>query len=146
MGPPSSPSPAGRSVAGSGGASLSASFDGPPGSGCSIQIGIGLTDEPAGSVRNTYLLVTDLEAARSQLLECGVEVGEIRDKTPIGGWDGGFAPGLDPDRGGYASFADFSDPDDNSWILQGAGIGRRDSQIAHERLEQSWVFPGSKDR
>jgi catechol 2,3-dioxygenase-like lactoylglutathione lyase family enzyme len=90
----------------------------PPGSSCSVQIGIGLTEEPAGSVRNIYLVVADLEAARSQLLERGVEVGEIRHKTPIGGWGGGFAPGLDPDRGDYASFADFSDPDGNSWILQ----------------------------
>jgi predicted enzyme related to lactoylglutathione lyase len=94
----------------------------PPGSSCSIQIGKGLTDEPAGpSVRNTYLVVTDLDAARRQLLERGVEVGEIRHKTPIGGWDGGFAPGLDPARGEYASFADFSDPDGNSWILQERG-------------------------
>ena len=82
---------------------------------------IGLTDEPAGSVRNTYLVVTDLEAARSQLLERGVEVGKIRHKTPIGDWDGGFAPGLDPARGNYASFADFSDPDGNGWILQERG-------------------------
>ena len=93
----------------------------PPGSSCSIQIGIGLTDATAGSVRDIYLVVADLEAARSQLLERGVEVGEIRHKTPIGAWDGGFAPGLDPARGDYASFADFSDPDGNSWILQERG-------------------------
>jgi len=53
--------------------------------------------------------------------ECGVEVGEIRHKTPIGVWDGGFAPGLDPTRGDYASFANFSDPDGNSWVLQERG-------------------------
>jgi catechol 2,3-dioxygenase-like lactoylglutathione lyase family enzyme len=93
----------------------------PPGSGCSIQIGVGLTDEPAGSVRNTYLVVTDLEATRSELLARGVEIGEIRHKTPIGGWHGGFAPGLDPERRDYASFADFSDPDGNGWILQERG-------------------------
>jgi hypothetical protein len=45
----------------------------PPGTGCSIQIGNGLTDAPAGSIRNVYLVVTDLEAARSVLLERGVE-------------------------------------------------------------------------
>ena len=87
----------------------------------SIQIGNGLTDAPAGSLRNVYLVVTDLEAARSRLLERGVKVGEIRHKTPIGAWDGGFAPGLDPARGDYASFADFSDPDGNSWVLQERG-------------------------
>jgi catechol 2,3-dioxygenase-like lactoylglutathione lyase family enzyme len=93
----------------------------PPGSSCSIQFGNGLTDASAGSVRNAYLVVRDLEAARSRLLERGVEVGEIRHKTPIGAWDGGFAPGLDPARGDYASFADFSDPDSNGWVLQERG-------------------------
>jgi catechol 2,3-dioxygenase-like lactoylglutathione lyase family enzyme len=93
----------------------------PPGSSCSIQIGNGLTDAPAGSVRNIYLVVTDLEAARSLLLKRGVEVGEIRHKTPIGAWDGGFAPGPDLAHGDYASFANFSDPDGNSWLLQERG-------------------------
>jgi len=93
----------------------------PPGSGCSIQIGKGLTDAAPGSLRNTFLVVTDIEAARSRLLEHGVEVGAIRHKTPIGAWDGGFAPGLDPKRGDYASFADFSDPDGNRWVLQERG-------------------------
>ena len=92
-----------------------------PGSSCSIQIGNGLTGAPAGSLRNVYLVVTDLEAARSHLLERGVEVGEIRHKTPIGAWDGGFARGLDPAHGDYASFANFSDPDGNSWVLQERG-------------------------
>ena len=55
----------------------------PPGSSCSIQIGRGLTDALAGSLRNVYLVVTDLEAARSRLLERGVEVGDVRHKTPI---------------------------------------------------------------
>src|ERR1700755_185882 len=62
----------------------------PPGSSCSIQIGKGLTDAPAGSLRNVYLVVTDLEAARNRLLERGVAVGEIRHKIPIDAWDGSF--------------------------------------------------------
>jgi catechol 2,3-dioxygenase-like lactoylglutathione lyase family enzyme len=90
----------------------------PPGSSCSIQIGRGLTDAPAGSLRNIYLVVTDLEAARNRLLEQGVKVSEIRHKTPVDAWDGSFAPGFDPARRDYASFADFSDPDGNGWVLQ----------------------------
>ena len=93
----------------------------PPGSSCSLQIGKGLTDAPAGSLSNVFLVVTDIEAARSRLIEHGVEVGEIRHKTPIGARDGGFAPGLDPERGDYASFARFSDPDGNTWVLQERG-------------------------
>jgi hypothetical protein len=46
-----------------------------------------------------------------------VKVGDIRHKTPIGAGDGSFALGIDPARGDYASFADFSDPDGNGWVL-----------------------------
>jgi catechol 2,3-dioxygenase-like lactoylglutathione lyase family enzyme len=93
----------------------------PPGSSCSIQIGKGLTDAPAGSLRNAYLVVSDLEAVRNGLLERGVKVDDIRHKTPVDAWDGGFAPGLDPAHRNYASFADFSDPDGNRWVLQERG-------------------------
>ena len=93
----------------------------PPGSACSIQIGKGLTNAATGSVCNIYLVVTDLEAARSRLLDGGVEVSEIRHKVPIDAWGGSFAPGPDPTHRDYASFADFSDPDGNRWMLQERG-------------------------
>lgn len=93
----------------------------PPGSSCSIQIGKGITDALAGSIRNLHLVVRDIESARNHLLERGVEVSGIRHKTPEQRWDGNFAPGLDPTRGDYASFASFSDPDGNTWVLQERG-------------------------
>lgn len=92
----------------------------PAGSGCSIQIGNGLTDAPPGSL-HIYLVVTDLEAARKRLLERGVDVSAIRHKFPRDSWSGGFAAGLDPARKDYASFADFSDADGNRWVLQERG-------------------------
>jgi len=85
----------------------------PPGSACSITIGIGLTDAAPGSYRGTHLVVTDIEAARAELVGRGVEVSEIRHMGP-----GGWKPGPDPEHNDYNSFADFSDPDGNTWLLQ----------------------------
>jgi len=93
----------------------------PPGSGCSIQFGVGVTDAEPGSLRTTYLVVDDLESVHAELATVGVPISAIRHKTPPGAWDGSFAPGLDPDRGDYASFADFADPDGNTWVLQERG-------------------------
>ncbi|MGH9213698.1 MAG: glyoxalase superfamily protein [Acidimicrobiales bacterium] len=85
----------------------------PPGSACSVTLGIGITDATPGSVRGTHLVVTDIDKARSELVGRGVEVNEIRHMTPDG-----WQPGTDPQHTRYNSFADFADPDGNTWILQ----------------------------
>ena len=85
----------------------------PPGSACSITIGIGITEATPGSVRGTHLVVSDIEATRAELVGRGVEVSEIR-HMGADGWE----PGPDPEHRKYNSFADFSDPDGNTWVLQ----------------------------
>ncbi len=90
----------------------------PPGSACSISIGIGITDAVPGSVRGMHLVVSDIEAARAELVERGVDVSEIGHFE-----SGGWVPGPDPQRRDYGSFAYFSDPDGNSWVLQEARRG-----------------------
>jgi len=85
----------------------------PPGSACSITIGIGISDAEPGSYRGTHLVVTDIEAARAELVGRGVEVSEVRHMTPKG-----WQPGVDPEHQRYNSFADFADPDGNTWVLQ----------------------------
>jgi catechol 2,3-dioxygenase-like lactoylglutathione lyase family enzyme len=95
----------------------------PPGSGCSIQFGTNLTSAPPGSVRGSYLVVPDIEAARARLLAQGVEVSEVFHEKALGGR---FHPegaddrlsGPAPDHQSYGSFAAFSDPDGNGWLLQ----------------------------
>jgi catechol 2,3-dioxygenase-like lactoylglutathione lyase family enzyme len=94
----------------------------PPGSACSITIGKGITDATPGSVRGTHLVVSDIVAARAELVERGVEVSEIRHLE-----SGAWVPGPDPERRDYASFADFSDPDGNTWVLQEVGWGAPDA-------------------
>ena len=91
----------------------------PPGSACSITVGTGLTDAEPGSYRGTHLVVADIEAARAELVERGVEVSDVRHM----GSDG-WAPGPDPEHRDYASFADFRDPDGNSWVLQEVRRGK----------------------
>jgi hypothetical protein len=85
----------------------------PAGSACSIAFGTGITDATPGSVRGTHLVVNDIETARNQLVERGVEVSEIRHLD-----SGEWTPGPHPERLDYNSFADFSDPDGNTWVLQ----------------------------
>jgi catechol 2,3-dioxygenase-like lactoylglutathione lyase family enzyme len=85
----------------------------PPGSACSVTIGTGLIDTEPGSVKGLHLVVNDIEAGRNELKGRGVEVSEIRHMGP-----NGWQPGPDPNHGDYNSFADFRDPDGNTWILQ----------------------------
>ena len=93
----------------------------PPGSACSVQIGAGLTDAPPGAARATCLAVTDIEGAHRELTGHGVKVSDIYHKAPVEDWKGGWEPGPDPQRRDYASFADFADPDGNTWTLQEIG-------------------------
>jgi len=85
----------------------------PPGSACSISIGIGITEAAPGSTKGMHLVVTDILAARAELVERGVPVSEVRHLE-----SGAWMPGPDPQRQDYGSFADFSDPDGNTWVLQ----------------------------
>lgn len=90
----------------------------PPGSACSISIGTGITDAAPGSTRGLHLVVADIEAARGQLVERGVEVGDTFHYE-----SGQRMPGPDPERRDYGSFLSFSDPDGNSWVVQEVGRG-----------------------
>jgi catechol 2,3-dioxygenase-like lactoylglutathione lyase family enzyme len=76
----------------------------PPGSACSIAIGVGMVDTAPGSIQGLHLVVDDIHAARKELIERGVDVGEVQDLT---------APGKPT-----VSYAPFTDPDGNGWTLQ----------------------------
>jgi catechol 2,3-dioxygenase-like lactoylglutathione lyase family enzyme len=92
----------------------------PPGSGCSIQFGTNIASDAPGSAQGLYLVVLDIEAAREELIARGVEVGEVFHEGAPGArfHDSGRVPGPAPDRATYGSFAAFSDPDGNGWLLQ----------------------------
>jgi catechol 2,3-dioxygenase-like lactoylglutathione lyase family enzyme len=85
----------------------------PPRSGCSIAFGKGLTTAEPGSAQRFELVVSDIAAAREDLVSRGVEVSELfhRDGAEL-------LPGPDPERRSYLSYASFSDPDGNGWLLQ----------------------------
>ena len=85
----------------------------PPGSWCSIQFGTNLTSAAPGSAQRTFLVVSDIEAARNELVADGIEVSDVFHR----GADGPVS-GPEPEHGSYQSFATFSDPDGNSWLLQ----------------------------
>lgn len=91
----------------------------PPGSPCSVQFGTNQTSAPPGSAQNLFLVVSDIQAARDELVRRGVQV------SPVFHY-GGFnrvdpkarMNGPSPDRSSYGSFATLSDPDGNTWLIQ----------------------------
>jgi catechol 2,3-dioxygenase-like lactoylglutathione lyase family enzyme len=87
----------------------------PPGSPCSIHFGKGITTAAPGSAQGLYLVVSDIEAARRELIAHGVDVSEAFHFTSFGGPP---VPGHDPNGRSYGTYASFSDPDGNRWLLQ----------------------------
>ena len=87
----------------------------PPGSPSSIHFGTGLTSAAPGSASGLYLVVSDIEAARAELIGRGVDVSEIIHRAGPGQPP---VSGRDPERRSYRSYASFSDPDGNGWLLQ----------------------------
>ena len=92
----------------------------PPGSLCSVIFGTGVTTATPGSVQGLLLAVSDVQAARAQLVGRGVEVSEVFHFEGPLHFTGtnGRTPGPDPQGNSYRSFASFSDPDGNGWMLQ----------------------------
>lgn len=97
----------------------------PPGSGCSVIFGKGVTAAAPGSAQGLYLVVSDIEAARKDLLDRGVAVSEVFHNE--GAYEGADPPyifgrvrvgGPDPAHASYRSFASFNDPDGNGWLFQ----------------------------
>jgi predicted enzyme related to lactoylglutathione lyase len=95
----------------------------PPGSGCSVQFGTNITSAPPGSAQGLYLIVSDIAAARGELARRGADVSEVFHAGTPGAQfqpDGtaGRVSGPAPDAASYSSFATFTDPDGNGWLLQ----------------------------
>jgi catechol 2,3-dioxygenase-like lactoylglutathione lyase family enzyme len=85
----------------------------PPGSACSVGFGTAFTQASPGSIQSLYLVVTNIEAARQELIDRGLDVAQVRHMV-----SGEWLPGPDPDHRDYASYAEFKDPDGNLWLLQ----------------------------
>ncbi len=92
----------------------------PPGSGCSAQFGVNLTSAAPGSGQSPYLIVSDVEAARADLVARGVDVSEVFHEGSPGArfHEATRVAGPSPDRSSYGSYATFSDPDGNGWLFQ----------------------------
>jgi catechol 2,3-dioxygenase-like lactoylglutathione lyase family enzyme len=113
----------------------------PPGSPCSIHFGKGITTAAPGSVKNLYLVVSDMDAARKELVARGADVSEPFHFNSIGGPP---APGPHPQHATYMTYASFNDPDGNSWLLQeisarfpGRGFSNLDVPALTELLQET---------
>jgi predicted enzyme related to lactoylglutathione lyase len=118
----------------------------PPGSPCSIHFGKGITKAAPGSFQNLYLVVSDIEAARRELTSRGANVSGAFHFTQFGGAP---VPGPDPKGSSYGTFATFSDPDGNSWLLQeiktrlpGRGLSNLDVPALTELLREAEMHHG----
>jgi catechol 2,3-dioxygenase-like lactoylglutathione lyase family enzyme len=120
----------------------------PPGSGCSVQFGTKITTAAPGSAQGLYLIVSDVEAARKELVARGVEVSEVFHTLKPGAQfrpeSDGRVSGPDPRHRSYFSFAAFSDPDGNTWLFQeittrlpGRGLGNLDISTLTELLRET---------
>ena len=121
----------------------------PPGSGCSIQFGTRITSAAPGSAQSLYLVVADVDAARNDLAARGAAISEVFHAVTPGAQfqrDGtaGRVRGVAPDHNSYFSFATFSDPDGNSWLLQeiktrlpGRGLSSLDVATLTELLRET---------
>ena len=117
----------------------------PPGSACSVMFGKGLTTAVPGSVHGMFLVVDNVDAARAEFIKFGVGVSEVfhfEGNLLRASGTKGHVPGPDPSRSSYFSFAAFSDPDGNSWLLQeitarlpGRGVGRDVASLTEVLLE-----------
>jgi catechol 2,3-dioxygenase-like lactoylglutathione lyase family enzyme len=90
----------------------------PTGSPASIIFGKGVSDAPPGSAERHMLIVQDIEAARADLVARGADVSDVFHGQGFRPGPAGRLPGPDPERRSYSSFATFSDPDGNPWLLQ----------------------------
>jgi catechol 2,3-dioxygenase-like lactoylglutathione lyase family enzyme len=127
----------------------------PPGSPGSVIFGKGVTTAVPGSVQGTFLIVDDVEASRAELVGRGADVSEVFHFDGPLHVDGtkGRVPGKDPEGQSYRSWASFSDPDGNSWMLQeikarlpGRGLGNLDIAAMTELLRETEHHHGDYER
>ena len=127
----------------------------PPGSPCSVIFGKGFTNAQPGSLQGTFLIVDDIEAARADLIKHGADVSDVFHFAGPLRVDGteGRAPGKDPEGQSYRSWASFSDPDGNSWLLQevktrlpGRGFTTLDVAAMTELLRETEQHHGDYER